>query len=230
MKIVMKMADIPYYLHNGGYNQARDREHSVTGTLANEAITMTNNDTKKQPAISATIDGTKMTLTFSNGATLNLDATHLHDDIRQHAIMHGLKQKLVDAAAISRNTETGRPASVNDKYEAVKTVYDRLLSGAWNAIREGGGTGGLLLQALCHIHADRKTPEQIREWLETKTDAEKTALRKNPKVASIIEELRAAAGKSYDTGLSDDLLAELDDGEDALKYDDERNDEEDHDE
>lgn len=167
------------------------------------------NDTKKVPTIQATIDGTKLTLTFANGATLNIDASLVSDDIQRHAVMHGLKQKLVDAAAISRNTETGRPASVSDKYEAVKTVYDRLLRGEWNATREGGGTGGMLLQALCHIHADRKTPEQIRAWLEGKTDQEKAALRKNPKVAEIIEELRAAAGKSYDPTLSDDLLNEL---------------------
>lgn len=169
----------------------------------------TTNDVKRVPAISATIEGTGLLLTFSNGETLTLGASRLSDELRGYAMMHGLKQKLVDAAAISRNPETGRTATIDDKYDAVKAVYDRLLSGEWNATREGGGaTGGLLLQALCRMYAD-KTPEQLRDYLAGKTDAEKAALRKNPKVATIIDTIRAETGKaaSVDT---DELLDELD--------------------
>ena len=91
----------------------------------------------------------------------------------------------------------------------MKTVYDRLLAGQWNATREGGGaTGGLLLQALVRMYAGRKTPDELRAFLAEKTDAEKTALRKNPRVAAIIEEIRAETGRavSIDT---DELLGEL---------------------
>lgn len=168
------------------------------------------NDTKRNATITATIDGTTLALTFANGETLTMRGDALNTDIQQQAMMHGLKQKLVDAAAISRNPETGRAASVEDKYQAVKTVFDRLLAGAWNATREGGGTtGGLLLQALCRMYAGRKTAEAIKAFLAEKTDAEKTALRKNPRVAQIIEDIRAEQGKaaSIDT---DELLGELD--------------------
>lgn len=167
------------------------------------------NDTKRNTAISAVIDGQALTLSFANGETLTLRADWLNTDIQQQAMLHGLKQKLVDAAAISRNPETGRAASVEDKFQAVKTVYDRLLAGQWNATREGGGaTGGLLLQALCRMYAGRKTAEELKAFLADKSDAEKTALRKNPRVAQIIDDIRAEQGKaaSIDT---DELLGEL---------------------
>ena len=178
------------------------------------------NDIKRNATITATIvtnetDGRPcaLLLKFANGQELALAASQLTNDVMEYAIFHGLKQKLVDAAAISRNPETGRAASVEDKYQAVKTVYDRLLAGQWNAVREGGGaTGGLLLQALCRMYAGRKTPEELKAFLADKSDAEKTALRKNPRVAAIIEEIRAEQGKtaSIDT---DELLEELDEEE-----------------
>ena len=169
------------------------------------------NDTKRNATISATIDGNTLALTFANGETLTMRGDALNSDVQQYAMMHGLKQKLVDAAAISRNPETGRAASVEDKYQAVKTVYDRLLAGQWNAVREGGGaTGGLLLQALVRMYAGRKTPDQLREFLADKTDAEKAALRKNPRVAQIIEDIRAEQGKAAGID-TDELLGELED-------------------
>ena len=177
--------------------------------------------TKNTPAVSAEIaldaptEGTSsndsLRLTFANGQSLVLQVRDLSPAIIAQATMHGLKQKLVDAAAISRNTETGRPASVADKYEAVREVYDRLLSGQWNKTREGGGaTGGLLFRALCRMYDGKKTPEALREFLDGKTDGEKAALRKNPKVAAIIETIRAESVKT-DGASSDDLLGELDD-------------------
>lgn len=175
-------------------------------------------DTKRNAAISATIvtnenDGRPcaLHLKFANGQELALTASQLTNNVMEYAIFHGLKQKLVDAAAISRNPETGRSATVEDKYQAVKTVYDRLLAGQWNATREGGGgNGGLLFQALCRMYEGRKTPEEIRAFLDTKTDAEKTALRKNPRVAAIIEEIRAEQGKTANVDV-DELLGELED-------------------
>ena len=174
------------------------------------------NDTKRNAAITATVvinaEGHPggLALQFANGETLGLTAAQLANNILEHATWHGLKQKLVDAAAISRNPETGRAASVEDKYQAVKTVYDRLLAGGpWNAVREGGGaTGGLLLQALVRMYAGRKTADELKAFLTDKTDAEKTALRKNPRVATIIEEIRAEQGKAANID-TDELLGEL---------------------
>ena len=166
-------------------------------------------DTKRNATITAAINGNTLTLTFANGETLTMRADALNSNVQQYAMMHGLKQKLVDAAAISRNPETGRAATVEDKYQAVNAVYNRLLSGQWNATREGGGNvGGLLAQALTRMYAGRKTAEDIKAFLAEKTDAEKTALRKNPRVAAIIEDIRAEQGKAANID-TDELLGEL---------------------
>ena len=151
--------------------------------------------------------GGELMLTFGNGEHLTISAEQLNADILGQALMHGLKQKLVDAAAISRNPDTGRSATIDDKYNAVREVYDRLLSGEWNKTREAGagGSGGLLFRALC-ITYPAKTPEAIREYLAKRTAEEKTALRK--KFAELIATLKAPADDGADV---DAMLDELDD-------------------
>lgn len=170
---------------------------------------MTNETTK---TIEATIGGAgnssdTLVLRFSSGETLTISPAMLSADIVEQATMHGLKQKLVDAAAISRNPDTGRSATVADKYNAVREIYDRLLSGQWNKVRDGAGmvSGGLLFRALC-VAYPAKAPEVLREYLGKRTAEEKTALR--AKFADIIATLKAPHTDGIDT---DSLLGELDD-------------------
>jgi hypothetical protein len=161
--------------------------------------------------VTAALDGEKVLhLEFLNGSYLSIAPSQLTPEIREIALLHGLKQKLVDAAAMSRNPITGRSATIEDKFEAVSIVHKRLLAGAWNAPREGSGaTGGILFQALCRLYEGRKTPDELREYLAGKSDTEKTALRKNSRIAAVIEEIRAETGK--DSGIdTDELLGELD--------------------
>ena len=66
----------------------------------------------------------------------------------------------------------------------------------------------MLLQALVRMYAGRKTPDELKAFLADKSDAEKTALRKNPRVATIIEEIRAETGKAANID-TDELLGEL---------------------
>ena len=165
----------------------------------------------RTPAIDATIsdDRGTLSLAFSNGQTLSMHVSQIGVDVAAYALMHGLKQKLVDAAAISRNPDTGRSATIDDKYNAVREVYDRLLSGQWNKNRDAGsGTkGGLLFRALCAIYED-KTPEAIKAFLDKKTPAEKTALRNTAKIAAIIATFKTDDDGDID---ADTLLDELND-------------------
>lgn len=160
-------------------------------------------------AIETTITGQSLRIVFGGdeGKALTITREMLSSSIIEQALMHGLKQKLVDAAAISRNPDTGRSASIDDKFNAVMEVYDRLLSGEWNKTREAGagGSGGLLFRALC-ITYPAKTPEAIREYLAKRTAEEKTALRK--KFAELIATLKAPADDGTDV---DAMLDELDD-------------------
>lgn len=177
------------------------------------------NTTTKTPAIDATIltepSGTPygLRLTFAHGESLEITAGQLSADLRAYALVHGLKQKLVDAAAISRNPDTGRSATIEDKFAAVKEVYDRLLAGEWNKRREAGTAtgGGLLLQALMRLYAGRKTEEELRAYLDKLTDKEQAAIRASARVAPIIAAIKEErdAKKAKDVN-ADDLLAGLD--------------------
>lgn len=180
-------------------------------TTTTETTTTAKNAT---PAISAAIDGTVLTLTFSHdpAAPLVIDATRLTPEVQQAAMMHGLKQKLVDAAAISRNPDTGRSATVEDKHAAVREVFDRLHAGDWNKRREAG-TGGqsLLLAAMCKLYAGRKTETELREWIKGLTDEEQSTLRSSARVAPIIAEIKAARDAKKSKGVdANALFAELD--------------------
>lgn len=172
-------------------------------------MTATNTATK---AISTEIVDGRLIMTFGNGESLSVDPATLSDEIRTAAMLHGLKQKLGDAAAISRNPDTGRSASLDDKIAAVREVFDRITApdGTWNKVREGGdgsGNGGLLFRALCNLYAGKRTPEQITAFLASKSEAEKSALRKTGPVATEIERIRPAPR----AGNGEDLLAELGD-------------------
>ena len=164
------------------------------------------NDTKRIPAVTAEINGTRLVFTGDNGRELAVSVDQLADDIRVQAMMHGLKQKIGDAAAISRNPETGRSATTDDKFDAMAEVLGRLLSGQWNKTREGGeggGAGGLLFKALCKVKSD-KTPAEVRAYLEARTKEEQAALRKVPAIAAAIEEIKAASAK--DGGIDGEAL------------------------
>lgn len=168
----------------------------------------------RQSAITVERNEDVLVIDFANGERIEVRPYVFGPDIREQAMFHGLKQKLIDAAAISRDPETGRSATVEDKFRAVFTVYNRLLAGQWNAARgEGGGTGsgGLLFAALMRLYP-AKGADALREYLGGLTPAQQAALRKNPRVAPVIEEIkaeRAADGDGEEPGA--DLLAGLED-------------------
>lgn len=191
---------------------AENGEQATAGTAGKPAA----NGNKRQPDVASEIatnaDGKPyaVRMTFGGDATRQIEVSvhKLTEDILLMATLHGLKQKLGDAAAISRNPETGRSATAEDKYNAVLEVANRLLEGEWNKRRENGGqAGGLLLRALTRLYAGRMDEAQVKEWLAAKNDKEKAALRLNAKVAAEIERIRAEDGAGK--GSADDLLAEL---------------------
>ena len=184
-------------------------------------------DTQKKD-IEATVgdDGT-LILEFRHGEVLRLHPETLTPEIQRAALLHGLKQKLVDAAAISRDTATGRAATIVTKFDAVKEIFDRITGAggeapAWNKPRAGGagGQGGLLARAIARYK--NVEVSAAKAYLDRLTDAQKQALRVDPRIATIINELRMESAKpaGIDTdallGGLDDLGAEPDgDGDDG---------------
>lgn len=154
-------------------------------------------------------------LSCINGEQVEVNTTTLTPEMMAQAMLHGLKQKFVDAAAIPCNPDTGKSATPDDKWEAVNVVIERVLRGEWNAARgEGCGSGnGLLFRALVRLYPT-KTANDLRAYLDGKTPKEQAALRANPKVKPIIEALRAedeARGAKAAGVDTDALLDELND-------------------
>jgi len=151
---------------------------------------------------------------FDNGSNIVVGLDMLNDELQTMAALHGLKQKIGDATAISKD-ESGRSATTETKYEAAKEVADRLINeGEWNKKRGiGDGTvkGGLLFEALCRLFP-AKTADEIREWLSGMDKKTQAAMRANSRIAPVIDEIRAERILNGETDIdTDDLLSELED-------------------
>lgn len=136
---------------------------------------------------------------FSNGKTLTYT---IPESLVAKFAAHGAEQKLGD--------EMAGLADIDDKFLAVEKLMGRLKGpDDWSVQREAGGMAGtsILLRAL--VEHTGKTPEQIKAFLDGKNQAEKIALRANPKIKPIIERLeaeKAQKGQKVDT---DAMLNEL---------------------
>ena len=182
-------------------------------------------DTQKKDIEAMVEENGTLVLAFRHGETLKLHPEALAPEIQRAALLHGLKQKLVDAAAISRDTATGRAATIVTKFDAVREIFDRITGAggetpSWNKPRAGGsgGQGGLLARAIARYK--NVEVSAAKAYLDRLTDAQKQALRVDPRIATIINELRAESAKpaGIDTdallGGLDDLGAELDGDDD----------------
>lgn len=128
--------------------------------------------------------------TFSNGKTLTMDAAKLSDEIRHRCELHGLSQKVGDAAA-------GKDEQ--DGYEACYEQWGRLLDGEWSKKRESGDS--LLVRAIIELSPE-KDANRIRAHVLSLSAPNKRKLARNSKVAAKIAELSA-------TSESDEALDEL---------------------
>lgn len=138
-------------------------------------------------------DSINVKIDFSDKTSLSIDVGALTPEIRNQLIVHGLKQKIVDAAAIGRDSETGASATPEEKIEAMRAVGERLLAGIWRVTSEGGGNnGGLLFRALSILYPNK----DIKGWLDGLTDKQKSALRDVPKIKAEIDKIRAKTAKA----------------------------------
>ncbi len=121
----------------------------------------------------------------------------LSDEIVTRLALHGLKQKVGDAAAIPRDTETGKSATETEKLEAMRAVYEMLQEGEWSRRAEAGegGSDGLLLSAICRTFP-AKSREEHKAALAGKTKSEQSALLGWPKIQPALSAIRAERAKA----------------------------------
>ena len=155
--------------------------------------------------IQTEISGDILTIRMAGQPTIRVDAATLDKAIQQQAMMHGLKQKICDAAAASKGTPEV------ERHAAMMIVYEAIARGEWNAKRAAGGAGdGLVVEALARAYG------KTLAWADAQIDALAVKLKVERKIAvakfkmadkvaaKIVEILAERAG-----GNADDLISEL---------------------
>ena len=164
-------------------------------------------------SITRNAENGELTFTVADTGEFNLNPAELSDEVRNRAMLHGLVQKVSDAAAM------GKDATPSDKFAAMKSVADRLIEGEWSK-RTGEGSGnvaGIIYRAFREFvetsakAAKKPVPaeEAIRAVYDAKDRAGQLALRTVPAITTIIERMKAEKGSTGPAVDADSLLADL---------------------
>ena len=137
-------------------------------------------------------------LDFRNGETRLFT---LPDNLLNKFAAHGAEQKLGDEIAGLTDTE--------DCVLAVDELIDRLYNGEWSVKREANGMAGTSVLVRALVEHTGKTVEQIKQFLNGKSQAEKVALRNNPKIKPIVERIEAEKASKKANVDTDAMLDEL---------------------
>jgi hypothetical protein len=147
----------------------------------------------------------KVRLDYVNGETRTFQ---LPDALFAKFAAHGAEQKLGDEIAGLKKAD-GTEADIEDKILAIDDLIERLNAGEWTVKRDSNGMAGtsVLIRALVELY--NKPVEAIKAFLKDKTQADKVALRNNPKVKPIVEKIEAERASKKTSVDTDALLAGL---------------------
>lgn len=173
---------------------------------------------RKNSVISASFDDGVLSFTVEGAGTTALRLLDLSDDIRLEALVHGLRQKVSDGAAIPRDQLPDNPVeAAKVKFAAMAEIADRLRNGEWSARRGDGSApvAGIIYRAFeewAMARAAEKgaalTPEQVRASYDARDRAAQLALRNVPAIADIIARMKAERGGASSVD-ADAILADL---------------------
>lgn len=149
---------------------------------------------------------------------LTFDTAKCAAALMRRAAMHGWKQRISDAAAISRNPENGAPASPADKYAAMQELIAHYETGTEEWARRGGGGGGgakvLTIEAIARLRSIPYAEAElaVTDLATRKTNGDRAAtlreLAKAPSVQAMIAEIRAERTPPVNPA-AESLLSEL---------------------
>ena len=137
-------------------------------------------------------------LDFRNGETRLFT---LPDNLLAKFAAHGAEQKLGDEIAGLNDVE--------DCVLAVDELIDRLYNGEWSVKREANGMAGTSVLVRALVEHTGKTVDAIKTFLAGKSQAEKVALRNNPKIKPIVERIEAEKASKKANVDTDAMLGEL---------------------
>lgn len=138
---------------------------------------------------------------------------------RHKAMLEGFVKRIINMAAISRNTDTGASATPAEKWARMQAAIEHYNSGslmwAMKVASSAPDDAGLVVQALMRVKAC--TIEQANGLIEammTKHTLERkdvlANLRKNPAIVKAMGEIRAEHAAANKATNAADFLAEMD--------------------
>ncbi len=158
---------------------------------------------KKARVVQCTLDAGKVVFTVAGQVALVVNPSAMSEKNREYAMLHGIKQRVMDAAALERDTATGLSATPEQKYEAMKAIVDHLNSGAeeWNIRGQGRGPRvdaefNMLLTAIAEVRG--METEALREWLKKKTPSERLALSMHASIKPTLDAIRELSAGAID--------------------------------
>jgi hypothetical protein len=144
--------------------------------------------------------------------SITLHVERISAENREYAMFHGLVQRGSDGAALSRNRETGKPATAAAKFDAVSEIVAHLESGTkeWRLAGASRGIGDFAVLVSALVEHTGRDEYYIRAYLDKKTAGEQRTLLNSEKIIPIANRIRARLAADVDT---DGLLADLDSDE-----------------
>ncbi len=141
---------------------------------------------------------------------ITLRWAQMSDATRAEGFGYGMEVRLTRAAAIEKDSKTGKSASVEEKHAAVKRLADHYASGTDQWAMASLGGGGLsadtkvLIEALVRVLG--LTPDTAEEQVRAMTSDERAALRLDPEIKPAIDQIYREQSAKVDTK---GLLAKL---------------------
>lgn len=177
---------------------------------------------KSNSVITHTLADGVVTFTVRDAGELRLNLASLSPEVRERALVHGMVQRVSDAAAIPFNKEEGRYATPQEKFEAMRALVEHYESGTTEWARKGGGAGGprvdsdssLILAAVARVQGVEVATmrERVKANAEKRgvsTRAYLSALLASEAVKAVYEELKAAQPVAKPAVDADEALKEL---------------------
>lgn len=185
---------------------------------------------KANSTITHSMQDGKIEFRVLNAGSFTFDPDKVSAENRARAMIHGFVQRISDGGALSRNPDTGLPATPADKMARMQRIADHLMSGttewALRVAAAGQPDSGLTLMGIMRaLGIDLETAEARLAKMAAKLGVDRAACIKRlgeaPDVIKAIGEIkaeRAAAGTKVNAS---DLLAEMDDDESDDESDEE---------
>lgn len=143
------------------------------------------------------VEGETIMFSVKGAGNLVLDTRGVSVQNKSRAMLHGLVQRISDAAAMARDSKTGASATPQEKFEAMKRLVEHYQSGSeeWSPARSVEGVGrpksenpqARLLRAALKLFNPQKDQETIEKFVKERNAAQITALLVSEQLKEAVE-------------------------------------------